>query len=475
MQRSEEAMFREKELFERLPVLTSIRKLVVPTVIGQIILVVYNMADTFFIGQTNDPAKVTAVGVCMPAFMFLSAISNLFGVGGSSVISRSLGRGEEDRASLTSAFALWGCLIVTILYSLGAYLLRHPFLDFLGGSDPDVHIQALDYLIVTVVLGGFGAAMSTLFSHLLRSEGRSLQASVGIALGGVLNIGLDPLFMFVLLPKGQEVIGAALATALSNLISMIYFLIIIRRSRGNSILDFTPSRRMIRDRIPREVLSTGTPACLMTLCENISYAILDNLMAANDLMMGGTSVLQAGIVVAKKVNMLAHCMVRGMSQGVLPLIAYNFASGNYRRMRQSVLISMGISIALSTLFLIAARFFSVNLVSVFISQTESVNYGARFLEILCIGGPFSACAYALISFFQATGKGIRSLILALLRKGVLDIPLMYILNPIIPIYGIVWATPLADMICCVVALILFLRFLKTGLPTIGPAAASESD
>ncbi len=460
MQRSVEAEMREKQLFERMPVLSAIRRLVVPTVIGQIILVVYNMADTFFIGRTNDPAKVTAVGICMPAFMFLSAISNLFGVGGSSVISRSLGRGRADRAGQASAFSLWGCLLSTCLYCLGVFLLRHPFLDALGGSDPDVHGPAAEYLTVTVVLGGLSAGMSTLFSHLFRSEGRSLQASAGIAMGGLLNIGLDPLFMFVLLPKGQEVLGAALATAVSNVFSLLYFLLMIRRGRGQTFLSFAPSRRMLKERVPLDVLNAGMPACLMTLCENISYAVLDNLTAANDLVLGGMSVLQAGIVVAKKVNMLAHCIVRGMSQGVLPLIAYNYASGNDRRMRQAVLISMGISVGLSCLFLLAAQVWSTHLIAVFIPGGDSVFYGARFLRILCVGGPFSACAYALISFFQAAGKGVRSLILALLRKGVLDIPLMFALNSLIPVYGVVWATPIADIICCAAAVALFVQFLR---------------
>ncbi len=453
---------KQHELFETMPVLSAVRRLVVPTIVGQIILVVYNMADTFYIGRTNDAAKITAVGVCMPAFMFLSAISNLFGVGGSSVISRCLGQGDKTRARLTAAFSVWGCAVLTAVYCLLAWVLRVPFLRFLGGSDPDVHVLAQDYLLITVTLGGFAAVYSTLFSHLLRSEGKSLSASIGIAMGGLLNIALDPLFMFVLLPKGQEVIGAAVATALSNVISLCYFWLTLRKNREDSVLRFRPSRDMLSRRVPREVLGTGLPACLMTLCENVSYAILDQLMAANDLAAGGRSVLQAGIVVAKKVNMLAHCMVRGMSQGVLPLIAYSYASGNHRRMRSSVLISMGISVALSLVFLAAARLLSVQLVGVFLpGGGDSLTYGAQFLEILCIGGPFSACAYAVISFFQATGKSLRSLLLALLRKGMLDIPLMFLLDRLMPVYGVVWATPIADICCCVAALCLFVRFLST--------------
>lgn len=446
----------EKALFESSPILRAIMKLAFPTVIGQIILVVYNVADTFFIGLTGSDAMVTAITICMPAFMFLSAISNLFGIGGSSVISRALGRQNIQRAKNTAAFSFWGCLLVTLVYTAGVWLFMDPFINLLGGSDAVVHAEARGYLIITVILGGAFAAMSTFLSHLVRSEGRSVHASIGIAMGGLLNIVLDPLFMFVILPKGREIQGAALATALSNLISLIYFAAIFRRSGDRSVLSVRFSKAMFGDGIPSAVFGCGLPACLMTLCENISYTVLDNLMSLNGIAM------QAGIGVAKKVNMLAHCIVRGMAQGVLPLISYNFASGNHKRMKQAVLISMGISISLATACMTVSILLNKQLVGLFIQNgTDSVLYGARFLSILCIGGPFSACAYAIISFFQAVGSGFKSFILAILRKGLLDIPLMFVLNRLYPIYGIVWATPVADIVCSIAAVCLFVQFLRS--------------
>ena len=441
-------------IFEKYPIFKAVLALAIPTVISQIILVVYNMADTFFIGMTGSDAMITAVTVCMPAFMFLSAVSNLFGIGGASVIARALGSGDPKKASRASGFAFWGCILVTLAYSIGAWLLRDTFVNLLGGSDPAVHASACHYLMWTVVLGGVATSLNALLGHLVRSEGRSMQAGFGIALGGVLNIALDPLFMFVILPRGNEVVGAAIATSLSNLIAMLYFFGVILRNRGRSVLRLKPKASSLRHGIPAEVLATGLPACLMTLCENISYAVLDNLMALSGTMM------QAGLGVAKKVNMLAHCMTRGMSQGVLPLIGYNFAAGNYRRMKRAVRISALISVCLSALWMTASLVFSRALISVFIQHaSDSQVYGARFLRILCIGGPFSACAYAIISFFQAVGESRKSFVLAIMRKGVLDIPMMFILLRLIPIYGIVWATPIADVLCCIAAILLFTRFI----------------
>ena len=448
---------REKTLFEDVPVLEAIFKLAVPTVVGQIILVLYNMADTFFIGLTGSDAMITAATVCMPAFMFLQAISNLFGVGGASVISRALGARDLQRAKDTASFAFWGCAALTALYSLGAWLFAGPFVDLLGGSNPLVHDYAVEYLTFTVVIGGLATSLNALLAHLIRSEGRSLQASIGVALGGVMNIALDPLFMFVILPRGYETLGAAVATALSNGIALAYFLIVVLREGKRSILRLSPRRlgQSIRGRIPADVLITGLPACLMTLCENISYAVLDALMAVS-----GTA-LQAGLGVAKKVNMLAHSIVRGMSQGVLPLIGYNYASGNHKRMKASITLSMALSVAMAAVCMTISLVFSRQLIGLFIpSGSESVTYGASFLRILCLGGPFSACAYALISFFQAVGKGMRSFVLAILRKGLLDIPLMFLLNRLLPIFGIVWATPITDVICCVISIGMFVVFLR---------------
>ena len=444
----------EKELFESKPILCAILRLAAPTVVGQIILVVYNMADTFFVGMTGDDGMVTAVTICMPALMFLSAISNLFGIGGASVISRALGARNVDRAGSASRFSFWGCLLTALVYALGVGLLLNPFIDLLGGSNAAVHTLAREYLRITVVMGGVFAAMSTFLAHLVRSEGRSIHASAGVAMGGLINIALDPLFMFVLLPAGREVAGVALATAISSLISVAYFAAILRKNRNRSALRFRFSREMLRGGVPSAVLACGLPACLMTLFENVSYAVLDNLMAV-----GGVA-MQAGIGVAKKVNMLAHCIVRGMAQGVLPLISYNFASGNAGRMRRAVLISTGISIGMAALCMAVNLCFGERFVGLFIQGGASLSYGARFLRVLCLGCPFSACAYAVISFFQAVGFGFRSFVLAMLRKGLLDIPLMFMLRLADPICGIVWATPIADFICCAAAILLFTAFLR---------------
>lgn len=464
---------KEIELFERSSIDKAILDLALPTVVGQIILVIYNMADTFFIGRTANDAMLAAVTVCMPAFMFLSAVSNLFGVGGASVIARAMGERNDARAGRAASFAFWGCLLGAAVYSTGAFLTRDIFINLLGGADPAVHAYAVEYLTCTVVLGGTATATGMLLAHLIRAEGRAVYASAGIALGGVANILLDPLFMFVILPPGRETLGAAIATVLSNVVSLVFFIAVLARIRKKSLLSFRPSRQMLCNAIPGEILGAGIPACVMTLFENISYAALDKLMS-----LAGLEV-QAGIGVAKKVNMMAHCIVRGISQGALPLIAYNYASKNHARMKESIRGANRMAVLLAALCMAVSLALSRQLVGIFIRhETPALSYGAAFLRILCVGAPFSAAAYTYISFFQAVGEGRRSFFLAILRKGIVDIPLMFLLGGLLPVYGSVAATPIADALCCLAAVILFRRFLKrmdarlTGEPGGAPAPAA---
>lgn len=445
---------RDKELFERRGVTDAVLRLTLPAVFGQVILVLYNLADTFFVGMCGDVALLAAVTVCMPAFMFLSAISGLFGIGGASAIARALGENRRDLAKASAALSFWGCLGLTLCYSAGVWFLRHLFTDLLGGTDPAVHRHAVTYLVITVAIGGTTNTTGVMLSHLIRAEGHSLQAGAGIALGGVSNILLDPLFMFVLLPPGSEAMGAAIATALSGLISLLYYLVVLFRIRRTTVLSFRPGRRMFCGGVPGYVLKSGFPACMMTLAENVSYAILDKLMSLHGLEM------QAGVGVAKKVNMLAHCIVRGIAQGSLPLLAYNFSARNMRRLRDSVKVIRRLAVGTALVCALISFIWSRPLVDIFLPNNETaLHSGALFLRILCIGGPFSAGAYSAVSFFQATGEGGRSFLIAMLRKGLVDIPLMFLLSGLLPAWGIVAVTPATDAFCFLISRLLLTAYM----------------
>ncbi|MCQ2792034.1 MAG: hypothetical protein MJ208_00760 [Bacilli bacterium] len=463
---------RKKYIFEEMPVLKSIFRCAIPSICSQIILVIYNLADTFFIGlAAKDPfytsqglsnALIGGVSICMPIFMLISAIANLFGVGGASLIARSLGKGDTERAKRASRFAFYGALISFFIYCLLMLALIYPLTNFLSGNDGAVAQYARIYILITVVAFGIPTGLATLFSHLFRAEGLALQASIGIMIGGLLNVALDPLFMFVFFDIKDAALAAALATGVSNVCGLLFF-IVYRLKNKQSLLSFKFSKSMCHDGIPSEVLIVGLPACLMTFCENVSYLLLDSIIANVSTEVAVNQAALAGVGAAKKINMFAHSVARGMTQGVLPLIGYNKTAGKRIRMKKIVDYSMLITLGFAIVCLILNTTLAEPLSMIFLNESDAIYYSKEYLIVFAIGAPFSAIAYSIISFFQAVGHGKRSLLLALLRKGIVDIPLMFILvNSINYVIGIgaVWATPIADIVCCLVALILFWAYLK---------------
>lgn len=465
---------KEKHLFENAPVLSAILKLAIPSVLGQLILVIYNLADVFYVklaaeqlSTATGDALISGVTICAPVFMIITAISNLFGVGAASVMSRSAGKKKYDRATNASRFAFWGCLASTFVYCLIVLLCLKPITMFISGNTHgDVEQYAKTYILITVCACGIPTALNTLFSHLIRAEGRSFEASVGIALGGILNVALDPLFIFGIIGIEKAALGAALATGVSNIIALIYYIVKLYQRKDQTLISFKFSKAIFEDSVPNEVLLIGLPACLMTFCENVSYMILDNLIGSCTTDAVINTATLAGVGAAKKVNMLAHSIARGMTQGVLPLIGYNKSSGRRIRMKKIVFTSTAITTLVAILCMLGNIFFAKPLCDIFTSSDDALSYAKLYLIIFSIGAPFSAFAYSVISFFQAIGKAWRSLILALLRKGILDIPLMYILPSFVDLSSgkeganIVMATPIADIICFITAIVLFLVYLK---------------
>ncbi len=444
------------------PMLKKVARLSVPSVTAQVILVIYNAADTFFVGRTGNDAMLAALTVCMPAFMLLSAISNLFGVGGSGAIGRCLGRGG-DNVRETASFSLFGCAAVSVVYCAAVGMLAHPLVDLMGGTDPAVHGYAVDYLRITVFIGGVPTAINGMAAHLVRASGHPVQAGAGTALGGVLNIVLDPIFMFRVLPPGMETTGAAVATALSNFIAFVYFIIVVNVNRKEGILWFTFGRRVLDGEVVRSVLRTGFSACMMTILENLSFAILDKLMSHYG------PAIQAGLGAAKRINMLAHCIARGIAQGILPFISFCYAAGDRERMKKGALTATGLSAVVAVLYMTVSLVFANQLVGIFIPRDAASHaLGAAILRIMCIGGPFSAWGYVSISVFQAQDDLGRAIILAALRKGIVDVPLMFILQSVSAPMGAVWAIPVADVICCIVAIRMFFVSMGRKRPPDGP-------
>lgn len=441
----------EKErLFTSVPVGKAVISLAVPTVIAQLITVVYNMADTFFIGQLGDPNQVAAATVAMPIFMFLTAFANLFGIGGASMISRSLGEGNRDRAKQTASFCIWSALALALCYGVVIVLLGEPLLKLLG-ADADTSDFCSSYIFWTVGVGAVPTVLNAELAHLIRSEGYSGQAGFGVAFGGILNIVLDPVFIFVF---KMEITGAAVATMLSNVAATIYFFAFIFRIRKNSTITPSPKYFTLHGDIASEVFSVGLPSFVMTLMSTISNLTLNKIIA------GYSNEAVAGMGIAKKIDLIAFAIAQGMTQGTLPLIAYNYSSGDRKRMVSALKVLL-IDCLLVAIGGMAVMYFgAAPITRSFINEAVTVKYGRTFLRIVCLACPMTALNFLAITIFQATGKKVQPLVLSLLRKGGLDVPLMFLFNTLIGVDGIAWATPLADMLALIVSIILTVPYLK---------------
>lgn len=433
-------------LFEEMKISKAVLSLVIPTVISQIINVIYNIADTYFVARIGDPDQVAAVSVCMPLFIFLTGLANLFGIGGASLISRCLGIGRKDKASNVSAFCIWTAGGAALTYALMMGLFSSSVLPSIGANEATLD-YCRSYMFFTICLGAVPTVLNLLMAHLVRSEGYSAQASFGMILGGGLNIILDPVLISVL---GMQIRGAAVATLVSNTVSLIYFALLMYSKRGNTVLTADPKRCSVSDKIPSEVMLVGLPSAMMNITGVVSNIVFNRLMSSycNEAI--------AGLGIAKKVDLFGFALATGMTQGVLPLLGYTYSAGMKERMKSAFRTALGYSLAASVTISVILYTGSDIIVNAFMKDPLTVYYASMFQKLICIGGPAISVSMMIITTFQATGAKHTPFVLSLLRKGVLDIPLLFILDRCFGIEKALWATPLAEYLAMTAALIAFM-------------------
>ncbi len=442
-----------RELFETMPVPKALATLAVPTIISQLITMVYNLADTFFIGRTNDPLKVAATTVSFVLMFAASALSNLFGVGGGSLMSRLLGAKKPDEAKKVAALSFYGALTVGVLYALSAYIFSEPLLYLVGASGNTVG-YAKDYAFWVITVGGVPTILGVTIAHLLRSEGYAKEAGIGLSAGGVLNIILDPLFMFVIMPEGEEVAGAAIATCLSNIAVLVYMLTTYLKISKTTVMSASVQKAKEGIRYIGQVFAVGLPSSINTILSCLSNATINSLMT------GHGDIQMAAMGIVKKIDMLPMNIGMGLCQGMLPLVAYNYAAKNYKRMKEVTNTARLWGISFAVLCIIAFEIFAENIVVFFINEPETVGYATAFLRVACLATPLMITNVQMNYTFQAMGNGARSLLLASCRQGIINIPLLYIMNGAFGTTGIVWTQTLADGITLIISFVLYIGIYK---------------
>ena len=440
------------EIFENTPIKKAVLLQIVPAIASQMIALLYNLADTYFVGLINDPVQTAAITVVSPCFVMLTAISNLFGVGGASAIARALGKKEPDRARQIASVSFWGGLVMGILFALLFWLLERPILTLCGARE-ETFAVVMAYAKWVVVIGGPWTVLNTLLANLVRAEGSARRAFVGVSLGGVLNIALDPLFV---LPRflGWGAAGAGIATAISNMAATVYFLCGIFRRRQDTVLSVAPGHLRHTRAHLGGILVIGFPSALQYALTVVAVAAQAKFVSAYPT----EAVAALGIV--KKIDQLPLYFSIGVANGLLPLLAYNHAAGNTARRSRAFRFGTLTAVSFSLCCLILFELFAEPLVGLFIKNPQTVAYGASFLRLMVTAMPMMSVCYPMIVQFQAMGKAGESLICSVLRKGVLDIPLLFIMDALLPLYGCMLVQPTVDSISLIVALLLYRRIRK---------------
>lgn len=432
------------ELFSNAPVSQVVFKNALPAMAAMLMVLIYNLADTFFIGQTHDALQVAAVSLATPVFLIFMAVGTVFGIGGTSVISRAMGEGKTDYAKKVSSFCMWGCVIVGIIMSVGMLIFINPIL-FLVGASADTWELSKTYLVIVVCCGPF-VLISNCYSNVIRTEGESTKAMMGTLIGNLLNVILDPIFI---LGFGWDIAGAAIATVIGNVIGAGYYIIYF--IRGNSSLSIHLKDFTVKDKVASSVLSIGIPSALGSLLMSISSIVTNSQMAQY-----GDMAL-AGIGVAMKVTMMTGMVCIGLGQGIQPILGYCVGAKLWMRFKNVLRFSLEFSFTLSVVLTGVCYLFTSQIIRAFLIDATAYGYALTFSRILLSTSIFFGVFYVLINALQAMGAGTAALIINISRQGIIYIPVMFLLKTIVGMTGLVWAQPVADITSLALAYVLYVQ------------------
>ena len=440
------------QLFERTPIHKAVMTLAIPTILSSLVMVLYNLADTYFVAQLNDSVQNSAVTLAAPVLLAFNAINNLFGVGASSMMSRALGRKDYETVYQSSAIGFYCALFSAAVFSVFYTAFRVPFLGILG-ADEFTSAATSEYLKWTVTCGAVPSILNVVMAYLVRSEGSSLHASIGTMSGCIMNIILDPIFI---LPwgLGMGAAGAGLATFISNCLACGYFFVLLFIKRGRTYVCINPKKLKFKKSIISGICAVGIPASIQNLLNVTGMTVLNNFTAD----FGSDAVAAMGI--SQKLNMIPVQIALGFSQGIMPLVGYNYASGDVGRMKKTILFAGKIIAAFMAAVMVGYYFGAGALSGLFMENPTVVAYGTRFLRGLCLAMPFLCMDFLGVGVFQSCGLGKNALLFAILRKIVLEIPALFVLNKLFPLYGLAYAQFTAEIVLAAAAIAVMHGIIK---------------
>lgn len=433
-------------ILESMPVKKAIRTLAVPTMVAMLIQVVYNMTDTFFIGKLNDPNMVAAISISMPIFFIIQAFGNVFAIGGASLISRLLGKGEKESASQIGAISFWSALFICTFMSVIGLFFLEPLLMFCGASENTIGFGK-SYLMI-LFFGGPFIGMQMAMGGLLRAEGATRESMAGMMSGSILNMVLDPIFILLL---NMGVAGAALATTIGNIAGFLYYINFYFKKRG--VISISLKHYSINGKAYADIFKIGIPASVGMILMSIGFA-LANIFAAG---FGDNVVAANGVVM--RITSIAVMLAMGLAQGCQPLMGYSYGAKNYNRLWETIKTATTIGTIIGFIFAGMFITFSDIWIKVFINDAVIIYLGERIIRVYSLSMPFLGAQMVLMTMFQALGKTVESLIISLGRQGLFFIPALVIFSSLWGFNGFIFALPVADIttVCLSVTLFLFMK------------------
>lgn len=428
------------ELLERSPVPQAILKLSIPTVLSNIVSLLYNLTDTYFIGLLDDPVQLGAISLAFPVFMLIQAIGNVFGNGAPSYISRCLGAKRYDEVKRTSAVSVYVSSAATIVIGIAIFAFMDPILHLLGTSEANIgptrsYLQVIVAFAVVIIL-------QVILSSMLRAVGKVKGAVIGIIIGTVLNIILDPVFILVF---HQGVAGAAIATIIGNFVGVVYYIVVYIKGDIPLSIQLKDCRPSVR--IFSEVLKIGLPNSVSVIIMSCSNIILNNL--ASDF---GDHVVSAYGVSGKLIQMVFMIVV-GYVTGYMPFAGYNYGAGNFKRMLSALKFTMLSGTGICLVLLVPFVWLSPNFVGAFTTDAQIIDVGVRFLRAQAWAVPIMAVQSTMMVTFQATGQAIRAMTVNMGRQLLYNIPFLFLFSRLWGLNGLLHAQMAADY-CTVITAVL---------------------
>ena len=452
-------------VFEEASLPKAILRVGLPAMLGQLTTLIYNIADTFFVSMTKEPAMIAAVTLCTPILLIIMSIASVFGMGGNSVIARNLGENDNKRIRQTLNFCMYAMAFAGIVILLAGVLFMGPIAK-LSGADRENMAYTCDYLQY-IFLGAPFIIISNGAVHLFRSIGFIKESTIGLALGNSINIVFD--FIFIVL-WGWGTAGAALATSFGFFCSTVYYLICMIQAerKGNPLIRLSPRQFAPTKQMVFGVVSIGIPGALITVLLSVSNIVLNNFIG----IYGSDAVAAYGI--AYKIDMIPIMLSVGLSQGVAPLVGFHYGGGDRVKMRKIMGIATGYGILLGAAFTIVFCLFGSPPASIFLHDGPLIEEAGRFIAVLGLSAPMLGIINMVTSYFQALGAAVKSLVITVMRNAVLFIPAVVLLNRFWELNGVIAAQPLVETILAIVCIAMYRKDdgARKGLSPAGNAAES---